>query len=209
MSIIRLVMLCSVGAAVVMVAPLVYGADLKHYNDLEDGAQVQVCRDAVRAHPDVVKRLQATAERCVKQIQSELAVLAKRHPCLDGIGQAQIELTSADETGKVLCGLSFRKSTHWVETMSAILPRPDKNGCVLYVWVNNILAFRPPETSADHSDWFLVHEIEIHAAYLLRFAEENKDLDKTVRALIGQRFREMCDEMKQLQTAEDKATNIH
>ena len=209
MCFVRKMTLCAAFAAFLALVSLTYGSDLKHYHGLDAGAQVQVCRDAVRAHPDVVKRLQATAERYVKQIQSELAVLAKRHACVDGIGQAQIELPGAAETGKVMCGLRFQKSTHRVETMSASIPLPDKNGCVLYVWVHNILASSPIEPNCDHSDWFLVHEIEIHAAYWLRFSEENKDLDKTVRALIDERVKEMCVEMKKLQTAEDKTADIN
>ena len=168
-----------------------------------------VCQEAAKANPDVVKQMQATAERHLKQIQTELAALAKHHPCLAGVGQAQTESRGAKETEKVLCGLSFQKSTHMFEAPSAVVPLPNKDGCVLYVWVHNILADRPPERSSDHSDWFLVHEIEIHAVYLLRLSKENKDLDKTVRALIDERVKEMCVEMKKLQTAEDKTADIN
>ena len=204
-SIIRHMMICVAAVVCVMLVPLGYGLDLKYYYYLNSNMQRHVCEDAVRANPSVVKQLQSIAERHVKLIQSELAALAKSNPCLAGISEAQIEVPSANETGRVLCGLEFRKSTHLTETMSETIQGPDKKGCVLYVWVHNILASRPPERSSDFIDWFLVHEIEIHEAYLLRLSEQNKDLDKTARMLIDQRVKEMCDEMKKLQTAQDKA----
>lgn len=207
MCIIRTSIICVAYAACLALLSSAYGLDLKYYKHLPGSVRRYVCRDAVRANPELAKELQATAERCVKQLQFELAALAKRHPVLAGIGQAQIELPGAKETEKVLCGLSFRKSTKTVEVPSGSIEKPDKDGCVLYVWVQNILANSPPERSSSFLEFFLVHEIEMRVHYLLRLSEENKDIDKTMRALIGQRIKEMCDEMKKLQTAEDKAAD--
>jgi hypothetical protein len=178
--------------------------NLKYYWLMDGRTQRHVCEDAVRANPDVVKQLQSIAKRYVKQIQSELAALTKSHPCLAGIGQARIELPSANETEKILCGLSFEKSTHMVEVPSGGYQEPDKDGCVLIVWVHNILASYPPDRRDNFSDQFLVHEIEMRAYYFLRLSEENKELNTTVRALLDQRVKEMCDELKKLQTTEDK-----
>lgn len=184
-----------------------YGLDLKYYKYLPASVQRHVCRDATQAHPELVKQLQAIAERYVKLIQAELTALGKREQVLAGIGQTQIELGGVKETGKVLCGLSFVKNTHVVEVPSGMVQEPDKDGCVLTVWVHNILASSPPQRQTDKSDWFLVHEIEIHASYLLRLSENNRKFGKDLRALIEQRIKEMCDEMKKLQTAEDKAAD--
>lgn len=201
--------LCAAYAACLALLSSTYGMDLKYYHHLPASVRRYVCRDAVRANPELAKELQATAERCVKQLQSDLVSLAKRYPVLAGIGQAPIELPGAKEAEKLLCGLTFQKNTKTVEVPSGSIEKPDKDGCVLYVWVQNILASSPPERSSNFSNRFLIHEIEMNVSYLLRLSEENKDLDKAVRALLDQRVKEMCIELKKLQTAEDKAADAY
>ena len=204
---VRNAILCTTCAMCVVLAPLTFGFDLVKYSRLDTPHQQRVCVDAARANPDIVKQLQSIAERYVKQIQSELAALTKSHPCLAGIGQAQIELRNANETEKVLCGLEFKKNTHFVETASGRYLEPDKDGCILRVWVNNICAFSYFDRRGGVSVGFLVHEIEMRANYFLSVSEENNDLYKTVRALIEKRFKEMSNEMKKLQTAQDRTAD--
>ena len=141
----------------------------------------------------------------MKQIQSDLAELGKSHPCLAGVGQAQIVVRGANEPENVLCGFQFQKNTHTAATVARIYQAPNKDGCILRVWVNNIIADPPWDPRGRASARFFVHEIGTLTHYILHLSEENNDLYKTVRALIKQRFKEMCDEMKKLQTAEDKA----
>lgn len=185
---------------------LAYGLDLKYYWGLTVSRQESVCRDAARANPGVVKQLQVIAERYIKQIQSDLTALAEDHPAIAGVGKARIEVPGTSEPEKVLCGLALEKNTHSVETVSGIHQEPNEDGCILRVWVNNIIAFPPSwDRRGSISVCFLVHEMEVQANYLLSLSKENKGLAKTVRVLIERRYKEMCDEMKKLQTAEDKA----
>ena len=183
--------------------PLTWGLDLSYYWHLDGSKQQRACLDAARANPDVVKQLQTIAERCVKLIQSDLASLVKDHPVLAGVGQTKTEVPNANETEKVLCRLWLEKNTHSVETAAGTHLEPDKGGCILGVCVNNIV---PPWDSRGHLvARFLVHEMEIRVTYTLKLSKENNGLYKPVRALIVQRYRAMCNEMKALQTAEDKA----
>ena len=192
----------------VSLAPLTYGLDLKYYWKLTIPTRQDVCKDAAKADPVVVKQIQALAERYVKQIQSELMALGRRHPCLAGVGQAQIVLPGANETEKVLCGLEFMKNTHSVETAARMYQAPNRDGCVLRLWVNNIIAFPPWNPIGHMPARLLVHEIEVRANYTIGLSEENSELKKLVRDLLDKRFKEMSDEMKKLQTAEDKAADI-
>ncbi|MFA5192457.1 MAG: hypothetical protein WC740_17260 [Verrucomicrobiia bacterium] len=205
----RNLMLGIVFVVFLTMGPCSGGMDLKYYAYLPAGIHRDVCRDAVLANPQIVKQVQAIAEHYVKQIQSELATLGKRYPALAGVGQTQIELSSPREAEKVLCGLSFQKNTRPVAVPSGVYAEPDKDGCVLIVWVHNILASSSPRRHSDMSDWFLVHEIELHASYLLRLSENDKHIEKDLRALIERHIKEMCAEMKKLQTAEDKAAAIY
>ena len=207
MCFVRKVMLCVASAAFFVLVSLGDGQNLKGYYDLSNETKNRICENAAQKNPNLVKQLQTRAEFCVKHIQSELAALAKRHSCLTGIEQAEVERPDPHEMEHVLCGLIFRKKTHTIRVPSGWTSEPDKDGCVLYVWVRNILANKPPLRSSNYSDAFLIHGIEIRADYFLLLSEENKDLDRTVRALIDQRIREMCDEMKKLQTAEDKSAD--
>ncbi len=204
MCFVRKVMLYAASAAFPALVSVNFGIDLKYYWDMSLTTQEKVCKDAVQANPDIVKQLQSIAERYVKQIQSELAALAKSHSCLDGVGQAKIEVPAGNETGKVMCGLEFVKNTHPVQMPSGTYQRPDKEGCVLCVGAYNIIAKPDWYRRSGESARLLAHEIEMRASYGLILSEKHNDLDKTVRALIDQRFKEMCDEMKKLQTAEDK-----
>jgi len=190
-----------------VLAPFTLGLDLKYYWDLTGGSKQRICNDAALSNPDIVKQLQSIAEHYVKQIHTELAVLVRNNPVLLGVGRAPIEVRGANKPEHVMCGFEFMRNTHMVQTASGGHLEPDKDGCVLRVWASNIIAYTPWDKRGRDSACFLVHEIEMRASYRLWLSEENNDLDKTVRALIDQRFKEMCDEMKKLQTAEDKAAD--
>lgn len=213
MRFVRNAILCTACAICFVLVPLTFGFDLEKYSRLDSPRQEQFCKAAAQANPGVVKQLQSIAERYVKQIQSDLAALAGRHswlaaftnshPCLAGIGQSKIEVPGANEPEKVLCRLELEKNTHSVETVVGIHQEPNKDGCILRVWVNNIVP--PCDWRGIVSARFFVNEMEMRANYQLSLSKKNSDLAKTVRALILKRFKEMCEEMKKLQTAEDKA----
>ena len=202
---IRKLMLCAASWALLVSTTRVYGLELKYYWRMDGTTQRHVCEDAVLANPDIVKRVQTIAERYLNQIQSDLVIHGKSYPSLIGIGQAQLEVSKGNETGKVVCGLYFQNNTQQIKMPSGWYPQPNKDGCVVCVWVRNILADRPPDRRYNWSRAFLVHEMEMEVYCLVRFSEQNRDIEESVRALIEKRIKDMCEEMKKLQTAEDKA----
>lgn len=202
MRFVRNTVLCTTCAVCFALVPLTFGLDLEKYSRLDSPRQEQFCKAAAQANPSVVKQLQSIAERYVKQIQSDLAALAGRHPWLAGIGQSKIEVPGANEPEKVLCRLELEKNTHSVETVAGIHQEPNTDGCILRVSVNNLVP--PCDWRGIVSARFLINEMEMRATYHLVLSKENSDLAKTVRALILKRFKEMCEEMKKLQTTEDK-----